>query len=57
MTEIAKMRQELRQKMIDTHVKAESYNTILKQLYVPVTTAAMLIESIRYGNVTKLLGC
>ncbi|CAJ0934921.1 unnamed protein product [Ranitomeya imitator] len=39
--------QEIRKKIIDKHVKCKSYKTISKQLDVPVTTVAHIIQKFK----------
>uniref|UniRef100_A0AAQ5ZXB5 Transposase Tc1-like domain-containing protein n=1 Tax=Amphiprion ocellaris TaxID=80972 RepID=A0AAQ5ZXB5_AMPOC len=49
--------QEIRKKIIDKHVKGKGYKTISKQLDVPVTTAAHIIQKFKiHGTVTNLPG-
>ena len=43
--------QEIRKKIIDKHVKGKGYKTISKQLDVPVTTVANIIQKFKvYGR-------
>uniref|UniRef100_A0A669ERY6 Uncharacterized protein n=1 Tax=Oreochromis niloticus TaxID=8128 RepID=A0A669ERY6_ORENI len=50
--------QEIRKKIIDKHVKAKGYKTISKQLDVPVTTVAHVIQKFKiHGTVANLPGC
>ena len=49
--------QEIRNKMIDKHVKGKGYKTISKQLDVPVTTAAQIIQKFKvHRTVANLPG-
>ena len=51
------MSQEIRKKVIDKHVKGKGYKTISKQLDIPVTTVAHIIQKFKVqGTVTNLLG-
>lgn len=50
--------QEIRKKIKDKHVKRKGYKTISKQLDVPVTTVAHIIQKFKvYGTVANLPGC
>lgn len=50
--------QEIRKKIIDKHVKGKGYKTISKQLDVPVTTVAHIIQKFKvHGTVANLPGC
>ena len=49
--------QEIRKKIIDKHVKGKGYKTISKQLDVPVTTAAQIIQKFKvHRTVANLPG-
>ncbi|KAG2465277.1 TCB1 transposase, partial [Polypterus senegalus] len=49
--------QEIRKKIIDKHVKGKGYKTISKQLDVPVTTVAHIIQKFKiHGTVANLPG-
>ena len=49
--------QEMRKKIIDKHVKGKGYRTISKQLDVPVTTVAHIIQKFKvHGTVANLPG-
>lgn len=49
--------QEIRKKIIDKHVKGKGYKTISKQLDVPVTRVAHIIQKFKiHGTVANLLG-
>ena len=49
--------QEIRKKIIDLHVKGKGYKTISKQLDVPVTTVAHIIQKVKvHGTVANLPG-
>ncbi|KAL0151707.1 hypothetical protein M9458_053006, partial [Cirrhinus mrigala] len=51
--------QEIRKKIIDNHVKGKGYKTISKQLDVPVTTVAHIIQKFKFkirGTVANLPG-
>jgi transposase len=49
--------QEIRKKIIDKHVKGKGYKTISKQLDVPVTTVAHIIQKFKvHGTVVNLPG-
>ena len=49
--------QEIRKKIIDKHVKGKGYKTISKQLDIPVTTVAHIIQKFMVqGTVVNLLG-
>ena len=51
------MSQEIRKKIIDKHVKGKGYKTISKQLDIPVTTVAHIIQKFMVqGTVVNLLG-
>ncbi len=44
--------------MIDQHIKGKGYKTIFKQLDVPVTTVAHIIQKFKvHGTVANLPGC
>ena len=50
--------QEIRKKIIDKHVKGKGYKTISKQLDIPVTTVAHIIQKFKVqGTVANLPGC
>src|SRR4029434_10095439 len=50
--------QEIRKKIIDKHVKCNCYKTISKQLVIPVTTVAHIIQKFKVqGTVANLPGC
>src|SRR4029434_157848 len=52
-----KLSQEIRKKIIDKHVNGKGYNTISKQLDIPVTTVAHIIQKIKVqGTVANLPG-
>ena len=47
--------QDIRKKIIDKHVKGKGYKTISKQLDVPVTTVAYIIQKFKiHGTVANL---
>ena len=49
--------QEIRKKIIDKHVKGKGYKTISKQLDVPVTTVAHIIQKFKvHGTVANRPG-
>ena len=49
--------QEIRKKIIDKHVKGKGYKTISKQLDIPVTTVAHIIQKFKVqGTVANLPG-
>ncbi|KAI4892527.1 hypothetical protein NFI96_005759 [Prochilodus magdalenae] len=49
--------QDIRKKIIDKHVKGKGYKTICKQLDVPVTTVAYIIQKFKiHGTVANLPG-
>src|SRR4029434_5360127 len=49
--------EEIRKKIIDKHVKGKGYKTISKQLYIPVTTVAHIIQKFKVnGTVANLPG-
>src|SRR4029434_5441280 len=49
--------QEIRKKIIDKHVNGKGYETISKQLDIPVTTVAHIIQKFKVqGTVANLLG-
>ncbi|KAG2465172.1 TCB1 transposase, partial [Polypterus senegalus] len=49
--------QEIRKKILDKHVKGKGYKTISKQLDVPVTTVAHIIQKFKiHGTVANLPG-
>ena len=51
------MSQEIRKKVIDKHVKGKGYKTISKQLDIPVTTVAHIIQKFNVqGTVANLPG-
>ncbi|KAG7500556.1 Transposable element Tcb1 transposase [Solea senegalensis] len=48
---------EIRKKIIDKHVKGKGYKTISKQLDVPVTTVAHIIQKFKiHGTLANLPG-
>ena len=50
--------QEIRKNIIDKHVKGKGYKTISKQLDIPVTTVAHIIQKFKVqGTVANLPGC
>lgn len=51
------MSQDIRKKIIDKHLKGKGYKTISKQLEVPVTTVAHIIQKFKtHGTVANLPG-
>lgn len=49
--------QDIRKKIIDKHLKGKGYKTISKQLEVPVTTVAHIIQKFKtHGTVANLPG-